>query len=190
MNADVTITIASIPPRTKMLRRAVWSAMNQTHPAASIVIDIDHERTGAAATKNRAIAKATTTWTAVLDDDDLLLPDHLAVLTEAAERATADVVYSIPQVDGGAGVDVHGRYGMPFDPDVLRKRSYIPTTSLFRTKLLQETGGFQCPPGSPYDDWGCYLALLDAGAHFLHVPQVTWVWTHWAGNTSGQPSRW
>jgi glycosyltransferase involved in cell wall biosynthesis len=186
----ITVAIASVPTRTKLLRKAVWSVLNQTMPAEAVVVDIDHYRTGAAATKNRALNKATTEYTAILDDDDQFLPHHLERLWLTAFNTDADVVYSIPEVVGGAGMDVHGRYGQPFDPDELRRRSYIPTTSLFRTKLLQQAGGFQCPPGSNYDDWGCYLALLDAGAKFVHLPEVTWIWNHWSGNTSGQPDRW
>jgi glycosyltransferase involved in cell wall biosynthesis len=188
MTGDITVVIASIPTRTRMLRSAIWSVLQQTMPPAALCIEIDHDRTGAAATKNRGVRKVTTEWTAILDDDDVFLPEHLRILHDAADGY--DVIYSAPKVEGGTGTDPHGRYGQPFSADILRKRSYIPTTSLFRTKLLQDVGGFQCAPGSIYDDWGCYLALLDGGARFLHVPQVTWIWNHWGGNTSGQPTRW
>jgi hypothetical protein len=190
VTGDITVVIPSIPPRTRMLRSALWSVLQQDHPATAVVVEMDAGRTGAGPTKNRGIAKVTTTWTAMLDDDDVFLPTHLGVLVQAAEAANVDVVYSIPSMNGGTGTDQHGRYGKPFDPAVLRQRSYIPTTSLFRTKVLQGTTGFCAPPGSLYDDWGCYLALLDAGARFLHVPEVTWVWNVWGGNTSGQPTRW
>jgi hypothetical protein len=69
--------------------------------------------------------------------------------------------------------------GAPFDPDELRRRSYIQTTSLVRTKLIQVSGGFQLPQDtvSDYDDWSCWLALLDAGAAFHHLPEQTFIWT-------------
>ena len=67
---DITVVIAHIPPRRAELARAVKSVRRQTLRASGIIIEPDPDRTGAAATKNRAIAKVRTRWTAVLDDDD------------------------------------------------------------------------------------------------------------------------
>lgn len=212
---DITVCIATIPPRGKLLRRALASVATQTLQPAAIVVEYDHEHTGAAATKNRAAAKAVTTWVAFLDDDDQFLPHHLEKLRhppfgcldmdDKGKVVVPDVVYSIPecpQLPGGR--DPNGRYGVPFDPDELRRRSYIQTTSLIRTAAFLGVGGFQLPDRTmpdgtpcPYDDWGLWLALLDEEARFLHVPEVTFVWNHWGrgekdqpGNTSGDPTRW
>jgi len=35
--------------------------------------------------------------------------------------------------------------------------------------------------GDPCEDWGLWLALLDAGAAFSHLPQRTWIWHNGAG---------
>jgi glycosyltransferase involved in cell wall biosynthesis len=197
VSSGITTVIATIPPRTKLLRRAVWSVLQQTLQPDAIIIEADPDHTGAAATKNRGLAKVTTEWVAFLDDDDQFLPEHLATLHEVAVRENADVVYSIPTVPGSNFVATEPMYGQPFDPDVLRQRSYIQTTSLVRASLMQSTGGFQCPPGSDYDDHGAWLALLDAGARFVHHPASTFIWSHWGygqpgtpGNTSGRADRW
>lgn len=214
MIKDITVCIATIPPRAKLLRRALASVAEQTLQPAAIVVEYDHEHTGAAATKNRALAAVRTPWVAFLDDDDQFLPHHLETLRHYARRFPdnmtdtkryPDVLYSVPDVPQLPGRrDPNGRYGMPFNADELRRRSYIQTTSLVRTDLLKEAGGFQLPDrtmpdGSPcpYDDWGAWLALLERGARFLHVPEVTFVWNHWGfgmpghpGNTSGDPVRW
>jgi glycosyltransferase involved in cell wall biosynthesis len=207
---DITVCIATIPPRSRQLRQALASVAMQTLQPAAIVVEYDHEHRGAAATKNAAARRASTPWLAFLDDDDQFMPHHLDVLRAAALSGqygmhVPDVVYSIPecpQLPGGR--DPHGRYGVPFDADELRRRSYIQTTSLIRADLFHEAGGFQLPDrtmpdGSPcpYDDWGLWLAMLDLGARFLHVPEVTFIWNHWGrgasgvpGNTSGDPTRW
>jgi glycosyltransferase involved in cell wall biosynthesis len=208
---DITVCIATIPPRASQLRRALASVAVQTLQPAAIIVEYDHEHAGAAATKNAAARRASTPWLAFLDDDDQFMPHHLETLRHAArpdpmralypaDPGVADVVYSIPecpQLPGGR--DPHGRYGVPFDAAELRRRSYIQTTSLIRADLFHEAGGFQLPPKPecPYDDWGLWLAMLDLGARFLHVPEVTFVWNHWGrgapgvpGNTSGEPSRW
>jgi len=187
--SDITVCIATIPPRAKLLRRALFSVVQQTLQPAAIVVEYDHQKTGAAATKNRAIAKVDTEFLAILDDDDQFLPEHLEKLRKVADNA--DVVYSIPSVPVYDGKpDPHGRYGVEFDPEELRHRSFIPTTSLFRTRLLRDAGGFQVPPGSIFDDWGCYLALLKHDARFIHLPEQTWIWNIGTHNTSGQPERW
>lgn len=198
MSSGITVCISSIPTRPKALRKALASVCLQTLLPDAIVVEIDHEHTGAAATKNRALAKVSTAWVAFLDDDDQFLPNHLEFLDEAAQFHGVDVVYSmpyIPQIPDHQ--DPCGRHGLPFDADELRKRSYIQTTSLVRTSLFKASGGFQCAPHTDYDDWGAWLALLDAGATFHHLPIQTFIWNHWGigqpglpGNTSGRADRW
>ncbi len=188
----ITVAISAHTPRVATtLPEALRSACCQTRLADAIVVAIDHEHAGAAATKNRALAQVTTEWVAFLDSDDEFLPHHLEALAARQEATGADVVYSIPQIPSAPSfVAAEPQYGLPFDPDVLRQRSYIQTTSLVRAELLRTVGGFQRQPGSDLDDWGAWLALLDGGAKFEHLPEVTFVWRHWEGNTSGLGERW
>jgi glycosyltransferase involved in cell wall biosynthesis len=198
MSHEIAVVIATIPPRRNQLSEALESVATQTFQPAVIIVEYDHRRTGAAATKNRGLAKVDTEWVAFLDDDDLFMPEYLEKLAGAQRQSGADVVYSMPLIPQiFDGMDPSGAHGAPFDPEELRRRSFIQTTSLVRTKLIQSAGGFQCPPGSNYDDWGAWLALLDAGASFYHLPEQTFVWNHWGagardrpGNTSGCPDRW
>lgn len=200
--ADVTVVIPHIPTRRDMLLRALDSVTAQTVAPAAVSVAVDNHRCGSADTRNRALSAASTGWVAFLDDDDELGPQHIELLAGHAEASGADVVYS-----GCTVLDAHGRpvppqeewgrFGLPFDPDLLRRYSWLPVTSLVRTELARQVGGFTRPPGSPYDDWGFYLRLLEAGARFVHLPVRTWTWHHWGhgtagvpGNTSGDPTRW
>lgn len=199
MTHDVTVCLTTIPPRAAMLADALRSvAMQELQPAA-IVVEYDHEHTGAAATKNRALAKVDTPWCAWLDDDDTFHPEHLRLLREAADEQHADVVYSIPHIPQAPQhvQDPCYRYGLPFSAEALRTQSYIQTSFLCRTSFLRAGGGWWCPEGSIYDDHGAVLGMLDAGATFYHLAQVTYTWSHHGygvagvpGNTSGQPHRW
>jgi len=173
-HADITVVIATIPPRAALLARALASVAAQTLQPKAIVVEYDHGRTGAAATKNRAIWKADTEWVAPLDDDDLFLPDHLEQLRLAQCRTCnddsetvevessrpggaptvyayapgpgADVVYSVPHIPQIPGFrDPDGRYGQPFDAEEMLRRSYVQTTSLLRTSAVLTAGGFQVP---------------------------------------------
>ncbi len=191
---DVTVVIPHIPTRPNALARAVKSAATQTVKPRSIVIATDLYRDGSAITRNRALYMADTPWVAFLDDDDVLLPNHLEVLLRHAEETGAGVVYSGCTVIGQDGREVPprdewGRFGKPFDAELLRDHSWLPVTSLVHLSLAKKAL-FEAPPGSDYDDWGFYLRLLDLGAKFSHVPIRTWIWNHTGRNTSGRPDRW
>ena len=188
----MTVLIPSIPPRKQMLNRALVSVLNQLRQPDMITVTVDHDRVGSAVNRNRALATIGTDWVAFLDDDDEFLPQHLLVLLQ--NSSNADVIYTGCNVLDPYGAEIPlreewGRFGKPFDEALLRKKSYLPVTSLVRTSLARVCS-FTRPTDSVYDDWGFYLGLLDNGARFLHVPQKTWIWNHWGGNSQGLPDRW
>jgi glycosyltransferase involved in cell wall biosynthesis len=193
---DVTVIIPHIPVRPNKLARAVKSAAVQIQRAKNIIVATDVDREGSAKTRNRALELVRTTWVAFLDDDDYFYPEHLDVLLKHAEATKADVVYPgchvIDHVSRPIPVkEEWGRFARPFDADLLRRMSYIPVTSLVRTELAVQAGfGPPKDVNTPYDDWGFYLRLLDLGARFEHVAEITWVWHHHGNNSSGQPDRW
>ena len=193
MNGDITVVIATIPTRADRLHTAVRSVMAQTLPVADLIVELDDRAQGAAATKNAGLAKVETDLVAFLDDDDEFMSHHLRTLHDALVEHQADVAYSLPLVRDHLGrkVDRIDEWGGTerFDPEALRRGSYIQTTSLVRTELAKRVGGFQCPPGSNYDDWGFFLALLDTGATFAHVHEETFIWNHHGRNSSGIPGK-
>jgi hypothetical protein len=193
----VTVVIPHIPTRQFELTRAIASVTAQTHQPEDIIIAVDKRREGSAATRNRVLYNVTTTWVAFLDDDDEWLPTHLETLIRYGVRDGATVLYSGCRVVDGAGnplpvQDEWGRFGRPFDPELLRQSSYIPVTSLVNSTLARQAlfGPPTSHPESIYDDWGFYIRLLDLGASFLHIPEVTWTWYHHGQNTSGRGDRW
>lgn len=199
-NKLVTAVIPTIPTRKNDLRRAAASVEAQSEQPVGISVATDVWRSGSAATRNRALGRVTTEWSAFLDDDDFWMPSHIQTLLHAAtnrlDSEFPDVIYTGCRVVDANGGEIPlqeewGRFGKPFDPGLLREKSYIPVTSMVRTEMAQ-AAGFGPPEGvdTPYDDWGFYLRLLDAGAKFLHIPRITWVWVHNGRNTSGQANRW
>lgn len=184
----ITVVIPTIPPRKTLLRRAIGSVLGQTLPAAAISVAVDLDKEGSAATRNRALAAASTEFVAFLDDDDQFLPQHLELLASCQAITGADVVYPWPEMVG-AGDPRPDRFGKPFDANELRRGSYIPVTSLVRTKLAQ-AAKFRWRKDTPYDDHAFYLGLLNLNAKFVHLPQRTWLWNVAGQNTSGRPDRW
>jgi glycosyltransferase involved in cell wall biosynthesis len=184
---DVTVLIPTIPGRYELLNRAVRSVQAQTHPPARILLQLDEHREGAAATRNKALDQVDTDWVAFLDDDDELHPDHLKLCARAALLNHADVVYPGYDCDD----DPVNCFGLPFNGELLRQRNFIPVTTLCRTQAVLDAGGFQPHPdehGDPCEDWGLWLAMLEHGARFLHLPVRTWRWN--PGGTRGRPDRW
>jgi Glycosyl transferase family 2 len=193
----VTVVTPHMPTRAYELTRAVASVAAQTFQPDDHIIAVDKNHEGSAATRNRVLYNVTTTWVAFLDDDDEMLPNHLEVLMQSAMRSTATVVYTGCRVLDAQGSQIPvreewGRFGHPFDPDLLQVKAYLPVTSLVHTALAKQAlfGPPATAPNSDYDDWGFYVRLLGLGARFQHVPEITWVWHHHGANTSGRPDRW
>jgi glycosyltransferase involved in cell wall biosynthesis len=189
----VSVCVPTIPPRAPLLRRALGSVHQQTLPPDEIVIEVDTERRGAAANRNRAVKRATSEWVAFLDDDDEFLPHHLERLVAHQAETGADLVY--PWFEIVDGWDPLGREGVPFDAAAMQYANYIPITVLVRRELVLDAGGFQNRSdgigGATWEDWNLWLALLERGAVFSHLPERTWRWhfgdTH---HTHGRSDRW
>lgn len=196
---DITVVIPTIPGRELMLDRAVESVAAQTLTAAAIVIERDETGTGAAATRDRALARVQTPWVAFLDDDDEMMPHHLAALTSAVLNQAADYVFSWYEVIGGTDPRAE-EFGIPWDPQNPRQTTIttLVRTDLARTHGFLEGEGDLSSPDRHYagEDWRFTQRCNAAGARIVHLPEITWRWHHWLrpdglpGNTSGLPSRW
>lgn len=66
-------------------------ALVAAHDDARLVVVRGGGRTGPAATRNRALSLARGRWVAIVDNDDLIEPNRLARLIQAAESDAADV---------------------------------------------------------------------------------------------------
>lgn len=185
---DITVAIATHPPRMApggLYERALASAQAQTLAPVAIQVALDVNGSGAAHTRNRALALVETEWVAFLDSDDELYPDHLLRLARYIRLTGVDVAYP-----GWDGEDLTGMFGKSFDPALLVRANYIPVTVLARIAAVRAAGGFQSHPdenGDPCEDWGLWLAMVERGARFGHLPVRTWR-LH-PGGTRGRPDR-
>lgn len=203
-DADVAVVIPTIPGREQLLARARASVDAQRLQPRQVITEYDVNRTGAAATRNRALEKVTTKWVAWLDDDDELLPWHIDALVSTGERTGADLVYSYAQFVGGRdplATTLDGRLviplGVPFGwaqrRHLIERGNFIPVTNLIRTELVRRVGGFPEPHSFPTvsesgdcEDYGLLLRLLEAGATFVHEPVVSWRYHFHSSNTGGR----
>jgi sugar (pentulose or hexulose) kinase len=168
-----------------MLERAARSVRAQTVPVHHVLAEDIHHM-GAAITRTHGLALVETEWTAFLDSDDELDPDHIERLLAHAADTGADYVYPWFRVQGGTD-PFPMFYGKPFDPAAPNSTTI---TILVRTELAKQIG-FTRDPNVQVggEDFQFTLACINAGAEIVHLPRRTWTWHHGPQNSSGLPDR-
>lgn len=167
--------------RNGMLARASASVAAQTVPVEHITARDVHGM-GAAVTRNHGLALVETEWTAFLDSDDELDPDHIEHLLACAEDTGADYVYPWFRVVGGSD-PFPMFFGRAFDPE---QPNSTTITILVRTELAKSIG-FGADPNVQVsgEDFLFTLRCIEAGAKIVHLPRRSWTWHHHGKNTSG-----
>lgn len=177
--------------RNGMMAKAVASVRAQTYPT-EVVPAQDVYRMGAAMTRHYGLMEVDTEWTAFLDSDDYMDPDHIEHLVACAQETGADYVYPWFRVEGGSD-PFPMFFGKPWD-DAAPHQTTI--TILVRTGLAKSVGFMTQPDGSldpegnrGGEDWHFTLGCLAQGAQIVHLPRRSWTWVHHGRNTSGTPGR-
>ncbi|WP_256574365.1 glycosyltransferase [Pseudomonas sp. HAR-UPW-AIA-41] len=135
---------------------------------------------GLSAARNAGLALARGRYVVYLDDDDIYLPNHLAVLAEAFEQHPGCVVYTgveyvNEKLEDGQRIEL-GR-GQPFrhkvfDRDRLFVQNYIPVNTWAHPReMLAAVGEFDTGLAA-FEDWDMLLRLATRYS-FVHIPTVT-----------------
>lgn len=166
--SEITVITASLPDRVAQREECIRSVAAQIIKPADHLIAIDYQKIGGWRPRNVLASQVETKWTQLLDDDDLLLPNHLATMLEHCDGA--DVIYSYATVVGDPAFNLYNR---PFDPNHLRQSSIVSHVAMVRTELILDLGGFDNEQGY---DWKFWIRALDVGAKFVSVPETTWIY--------------
>ena len=120
-------------------------------------------------------------WLNFLDDDDELLPHHVATLLAAPRSAAARVVYARARVDDAEGRSV-GRVGFASFPVQLyyQNRSH-PAATMFHRSLLDEGARFDTD-FPVYEDHDFFINCATR-CEFQFVDAVTCIWNAFIGES-------
>ena len=143
------------------------------------------ENGGIVAASNDAVAMARGEFIALLDHDDALHPDALAIVQEALVGSPdADYVYTDEDK-----IDRAGHHSGPFfkpdwSPERLRTQMYTCHLSVLRRALVEAVGGFD-PEFEGSQDWDLILRVTERARDVLHVPRVLYQWRTLETSTAG-----
>ena len=171
---DITIITSTIPERETLLAEAVNSVNQQRVKAKNHLIEVDTNRIGPSAVRNKLAKMADTEWIAFLDDDDILYQNHIEEYSKSHHHS--DMMYTWCDSVGRENFNPNSH----FDADRLMHGNYIPITAAVRTSLFLQVGGFS--EDSRYEDWDLWKKLLQAGARFTCIPTKTWCYRFLGNN--------
>jgi GT2 family glycosyltransferase len=131
---------------------------------------------GIVAASNDALAMAGGEFVALLDHDDTLHPDALALVAEALD-ANPEADYAYTDEDK---IDERGRHSVPFfkpnwSPERMRSQMYTCHMSVLRRSLVEEVGGFD-PDFEGSQDWDLVLKVTERARAIVHVPRILYHW--------------
>ncbi|WP_411346871.1 glycosyltransferase [Paenibacillus sp. WLX1005] len=134
---------------------------------------------GRAAALNQGLKLATGSYINIVDDDDLIYPNHIALLMSEVIFNEQRVVYSnallrseTKQGDNWQTKSKSLRHSQDFDYMLLRQTNYIPIlTALFERDLALQIGGANEDYGV-LEDWDFWIRLSDVSG-FYHIREVT-----------------
>lgn len=143
------------------------------------------ENGGIARNTNAALDAAQGEYLALLDHDDVLMPNALYDTVKAINEQHADFVYSDEIVLDAALRKVQGYHFKPdFSPDTLRGCNYITHFSVFSRALLDRAGGGERPEFDGAQDFDLVLRLTEQAERIVHIPKVLYWWRSHSGSTA------
>jgi len=192
--------------RPSWLREALNSALAQTHKNIEVIVvedgqdtarsmiereyaahqNIRYTATGTAVGRsqagNIALGMASGDWLNFLDDDDLLYPDHVQTLLQAALAQNLPAVYGVAWEQPTDLVALEPlsyeelapfhRYMTPFSHLALWRSNFMPIqTVLFHRRLYERHGGFETDMDQ-LEDWNLWTRY-SLGDRFAIVDKTT-----------------
>jgi tetratricopeptide (TPR) repeat protein len=156
-------------------------SLPQTWNGRPLNLVASRERLDRARAANAALDAAAGEWLNFLDDDDELMPHHVATLLADAAGSDARVRYSTAQVRDldGRVVGLSGRAGVHMQ--LYNQNRCQPVATLFHRSLVEEGARFD-PAFEVLEDQDFFLNCATR-TRFAFVDAVTCVWHGFAGDS-------
>lgn len=131
---------------------------------------------GISGNTNACIDMSTGNYTALFDHDDLLHPAALYEVMRAICEKNADFIYTDENTFHDTPKDAYCPHYKPdFSPDTLRSYNYICHFTVFKSSLLEKTGGFR-PEFDGSQDYDMVLRLTEQAENIVHIPIILYYW--------------
>lgn len=187
MHGPLVSVISPVGPRhVEHIHVAAASIKWQSVPAAWVehIVEFDHEATGPAATRNRAMRRAQGAFVIALDADDYLIPTAVETYLRAfAASPGACYVYADNYVIGRDGW--HYSTSEEYDQRKMAKYNQHVVTALYPRALLEEVGGWDAGVDI-WEDWTAPLRFAIKGWCGRRVAQPALVYRITEGERMAQ----
>ena len=144
---------------------------------------------GIAENTNFGFAHCTGDYIALLDHDDVILPNALYENVKAINEQGADVLYSDEiTLDGQLKHLIQFHFKINYAPDFLRGVNYITHFLVFKKELAQQVGFYEDRTFDGAQDFDLTLRLCEKAKCVWHIPKVLYYWRGHAGSTANDMS--
>jgi glycosyltransferase involved in cell wall biosynthesis len=208
VRTKVTIAIPAYNAE-RWLRDTLNSVMAQTYPAHEVIVVDDGSRDGTedvarsfgdkvrymrqanqgvSTARNTAIGAATGDWIALLDSDDLIVPEKLEKQVAAVEaQPELVVVYSAFKFLYADGTTADGPAFAARElwPAIRYRTPILPSTAMIRRTAFDEVGCFN-PKFHYGEDWDLWFRLVRryTAQAFLDLPEALTLYRCWESSAT------
>ena len=147
------------------------------------------ENKGISENTNCGFALADGDYFALLDHDDVILPNALYENIKAINETEAKVLYSDEiTLDGDLKHLIQFHFKINYAPDFLRGVNYITHFLVFERKLFEQVGAYEDSRFDGAQDFDLILRLTEKAEYVHHIPKVLYYWRGHAGSTANDMS--
>lgn len=147
------------------------------------------ENKGISENTNKGFRLATGDYLALLDHDDVILPNALYENVKAINENGADVLYS-DEITLNENLKhlVQFHFKPDYAPDFLRGVNYITHFLVFSRKTFECAGRWEDSRYDGAQDYDLILRLTENAKKVYHIPKVLYYWRAHAGSTANDMS--
>lgn len=129
-----------------------------------------------AGASNEALKLASGDFIALLDHDDILLPNALFEMVKAINlEPKVDLLYSDEdKIEDGKG-HLEPYFKPDWSPDYLKSCNYITHFAVLRHSVVKHIGGFKVGTEGA-QDWDLFLRFTQYTTNVVHVPKILYSW--------------